>query len=884
MFIKLGQFVSRFWGLVLCGWVLLLVALYAVTPPFESMLKEGEFAFLPTDSDSVQAELLFEKAFPDDLLTSTVVIVARRPARQTGLEQEDRDYIHDTLVPLLRAIGVRSTAAEDEPDAAADVKAEKYVKQFQHLKLTEEESDLVYRVRDWTHPRIGHLLDSEDGKATLLIISLTTEFAADVNIPLIWKIDQLRDALKLHEDEELRIPPGMELSLSGTATVGRDMRTASKESGERTESATIILVLVLLILIYRAPLLAIIPLMTVGVAVATSMFVLSGLAQLEFLSLFKDIEIFITVLVYGAGVDYCLFLIARYKEELDHGASYSEATSASIGKVGAALAASAGTSGIGIGMMSFAEFGKFQQAGNAIFIALMICLVTSLTFAPAMIRLCGKWAFWPYLPNDTAQRVSWFSPTTLMGRLMKGDAVEQFWAKMCQRIEKAPAKIWIITVSLMLPFAFFGTVFIDQLSYGLLSELPDHYLSVQGARAAQQHFPPGETGPAHVLLKNPAIDYTNSNVIEQLGVISEKIEAHKDELDVSDVRSVNNPTGITKRAVKYQAELDKNLGLIERRVINQKIREYYVTQVDELDHSITRFDLVFTSDPFSRDSIANFNLFRKRMKEYVAEFDTAIQAFHEEEIETLKEELQQPGLEKEERAELETTLKELNAQETPPTELYFLGPTASIADLKTVTDRDQIRIEVLVLAAVFVILVMLLRRIMICFYLLMSVFFTFFVSLGSAALFFYMLDPSGFAGLDWKVPVFLFTILIAVGEDYNILLMTRIEEEQKEHGLVQGALLALQKTGSIISSCGVIMAGTFSSLLFGTLLGMQQLGFALAFGVLVDTFIVRPILVPAWLVMLYRGYFGPLGRFLGAPQIDPKDSSTTSSPDADASA
>ena len=156
--------------------------------------------------------------------------------------------------------------------------------------------------------------------------------------------------------------------------------------------------------------------MTVGVAVATSMFVLSGLAQLEFLSLFKDIEIFITVLVYGAGVDYCLFLIARYKEELDHGASYSEATSASIGKVGAALAASAGTSGIGIGMMSFAEFGKFQQAGNAIFIALMICLVTSLTFAPAMIRLCGKWAFWPYLPNDTAQRVSWFSTNNLDGQ------------------------------------------------------------------------------------------------------------------------------------------------------------------------------------------------------------------------------------------------------------------------------------------------------------------------------------------------------------------------------------------------------------------------------------------------------------------------------------
>lgn len=877
MFDKLGQFVSRFWGPVLIGWVLLLVVLFRITPPFDSMLKQGEFAFLPDDSDSVQAEALFVKAFPDDLLTSTVVIVARRPARQSGLTEDDRDYIHDTLVPLLRSIGVRSTASEDEPDEAADLKAEKYAKQFQHLKLTEEESNLVYRVRDWTHPRIGHLLNSKHGKATLLIISLTTEYIADDNIPLIWKIDQLRETLKLNVDEELRIPAGMELSLSGTATVGRDMRTASKESGQRTESATIILVLVLLILIYRAPLLAIIPLVTVGVAVATSMLVLSNLASFGVVSLFKDIEVFIKVLAYGAGVDYCLFLIARYKEELDQGATYPQATSASIGKVGAALAASAGTSAIGIGMMSFAEFGKFQQAGNAIFIALMICLLTSLTFAPALIRLCGKWAFWPYLPNESVQRVSWFSPTNLLGRLMKGDVIDRFWVNMCQRIEKAPAKIWVITVSLMLPFAFFGTVFIDQLSYGLLSELPDHYLSVQGARAAQQHFPPGETGPAQVLLSNPSIDFTQSNVINQLELLTEKIKAHREELDVSDIRSVNDPTGITDRAIKHQEELEKDLGLIERRVTNQKIREYYVTQVDELNHSITRLDLVFTSDPFSRDSIANFNLFRERMEQYAAEFDIAIQELHDEEILALKEELEEPGLENDEISELQEALKDVQSHTILPTELSFLGPTASIADLKAVTDRDQIRIEVLVLTAVFLILVMLLRRVMISFYLLMSVFFTFFVSLGAAALLFYSLDPSGFAGLDWKVPVFLFTILIAVGEDYNILLMTRIGEEQKEHGLVEGTLQALQKTGSIISSCGVIMAGTFSSLLFGTLLGMQQLGFALAFGVLIDTFIVRPILVPAWLVMLYRGYFGPLGRFLGAPRSEPNEPEPTSS-------
>ena len=107
-----------------------------------------------------------------------------------------------------------------------------------------------------------------------------------------------------------------------------------------------------------------------------------------------------------------------------------------------------------------------------------------------------------------------------------------------------------------------------------------------------------------------------------------------------------------------------------------------------------------------------------------------------------------------------------------------------------------------------------------------------------------------------------------VGEDYNIYLVTRIEEEQAELGRIDGITSALTKTGSIISGCGIIMAGTFSSLLFGTLTGMHQLGFALAFGVMLDTFVVRPILVPAYLLLLYSGRFGALGRLLGAQTAD----------------
>jgi len=157
-----------------------------------------------------------------------------------------------------------------------------------------------------------------------------------------------------------------------------------------------------------------------------------------------------------------------------------------------------------------------------------------------------------------------------------------------------------------------------------------------------------------------------------------------------------------------------------------------------------------------------------------------------------------------------------------------------------------------VVASVLVILLVLLRRVVTTIYLLVSVLFSYLATLGVAFAVFWALDPDGFTGIDWRVAIFLFTILIAVGEDYNIFLMTRIDEESKRYGPVRGVTEALDRTGPVISSCGIIMAGTFASLLAGSLMQMKQLGFALAFGVLLDTFVVRPVLVPAFLILVRR--------------------------------
>jgi RND superfamily putative drug exporter len=790
VFRLLGQLVRRAWLLLLAAWALLLVGTWYAAPPWDEVAQDREFAFLPADAPSRQAEEIYARAFPDDRHASTIVLVLHRAAGDKGHLAEDEQFTQDVLEPGLRKIAAEEGGLAGEPTPSE----EPLFGDEEKLPSPPQKRSIMERIKTPNAPGAGALLVSPDEQALLVVVDLTTEFLSRQNWPTIDKINDLVRDLR----RQGKMPAGLDIALTGSAVIGRDHTESELQSARATGVLTVVLVVVLLILIYRAPLLALIPLATVFLAVQVSLHVLALLAQAGYTTLFQGLEIYITILAYGAGVDYCLFLTARYKEELDHGAGPAEGVAAAVGNVGAALTASAATVMCGIGMMYFAQFGKFREAGLAIPLSLLLVLAATLTFSPSLLRLAGRWAFWPRHTKPG---------TPLAGTPMGGSGLQWAWQKMGHILLRRPGTAWLVTATLMAPFAVIAGLFYNRLSYDVIGDLPADAPSVTATRYLEEHFPAGVMGPVSVLLVDPHMNFDSDEGRAVVKKATDRLRHEKEELDVADVRSLTAPLGFTTAARHAFRGLD--LPPDAQREAEEKLaREHYVTDLGERGNVGTRVDLVLKHSPFSHRSVENLKRIEAAVRDAL------------------------PG------------------QVRGDAHLYVAGTTASVRDLSVVMQADRSRIEYLVLASVLVVLILLLRQLIVPLYLLLSVLFSYYATLGVAFVVFWALDPAGFTGIDWKVAIFLFTILIAVGEDYNIFLLTRVHDEQRQFGPVRGITEALTRTGPIISSCGIIMAGTFASLLAGSLTEMKQLGFALAFGVLLDTFVVRPILVPAFLILL----------------------------------
>lgn len=757
MLLRLGHSLNNHRYAVILAWLIVAGGLKAIAPSWQSVATDGDLEQLPADTTSARAELLNRQAFPHDMAHSSIVLVFARDDQPLTIE--DRQY----------ALILAKQLAHSETLPLAD----------------ENRTDSV-----WTEktPVIGPMLENASGTAQRVVVRLSNDFMATDNVRVL-EIVRL-----IVESSRDSVPQGLNVGITGSAAVAGDMLSAASESLRNTHLTTLMMVLGALVLIYRSPRLVLIPLLVITLSASVSLDLLASLASFSqsnpdawpTIRVFTTTKIFVIVLLFGAGTDYCLFLIARYRELLAD-QEQSKAVAQSLSKVGLALAASALTTVVGLAMMGFAEFGKFAYSGPAIAVSLIVTLMVCLTLTPALLA------------------------TPLAGMLKHPGPQRQspWWGVLAQHVTRRPGGVLIGSLIVATPLAWLGWA--TPVSYDLFGELPRNRISREGTRLLQKHFPPGELGPLTILAKLPdgKLDTPEGRI-----KIARLVKPLTEVPGVAKVRSLDQPTGDPPGTVRM-GSLEGLAALAAKG--SPQTKAAFVSTTEPLAGEVTRLTLVLDQEPFSAAAVAT-------TERILAE------------LEALKQSEQSPW--KDATFELS-------------------GPTAGIRDLERVTLADRQRIEVLVATAVFLVLLVLLRHPLICCYLIFTVVLSYLVTLGIVSLIFrgydgLLFDGSLWAGVNWKVPVFLFVILTAVGQDYNIYLVTRVFEEQRRIGPLAGLRRALIQTGSIITSCGLIMAGTFASMATGSLRGMTELGVALALGILLDTFVVRTILVPAFLALIAR--------------------------------
>ncbi len=400
---------------------------------------------------------MLERGFPADTASSSLIVIAERPEGE--LTDEDRQFL-DRLERRLNDLG------REQPK----------------LGLKE----VVGRNR----PVIGErLVQSRPGRRA----GGADRRDAPGHVRLEGSPDRRRCDLRLARPTPRRGAEGPEPgNVTGSAAVGHDSNEAANQSLHATTVATIALVVAILLVVYRSPILALIPLATIALSAWAALMLIARMALPPFhFQVINVTKVFLIVVLFGAGTDYCLFLIARYREELVRGRSRNDAIAEAIRQVGGALVASAGTVIIGLGMLWFSTFTKIQYTGPAIALSLIIALAAALTLAPVMLRLLGRAVFWPFRPPQHHRGAD---PET---ESLEETPMYGFWAGVADVVVRHPALILVASLVLLLPFAWIGTQVKD--SYDILADLDTTQPSVRGSQVFRSYYPEGELGPTTIL-------------------------------------------------------------------------------------------------------------------------------------------------------------------------------------------------------------------------------------------------------------------------------------------------------------------------------------------------------------------------------------------------
>ncbi|RZQ60020.1 MMPL family transporter [Amycolatopsis suaedae] len=495
-------------------------------------------------------------------------------------------------------------------------------------------------------------------------------------------------------------------------------------------------VALILVLVYRSPLLPVAVLLSAVFALGLASLVVYLLADSGALELNGQSQGILFILVFGAATDYALLLVSRFREQLrdteDRHTALRIAWRATIEPV----AASAGTVILGVLCLLFSDLNSNQSLGPVAAIGIGAALLASTTFLPAVLVLLGRAAFWPFSPKP-------------------GSAHPErsgLWGRVAAAVGRRPRAVWFGTTLILL----LGVAFVPQLKADGTNQ-SDVFLtdvdSVAGQQVLSRHFPGGAGSPTVIIAAADKADQV--------------------------VDAVRMP-GVA------QATLGGGRQMID---------------------GLVQIDVVLTDPADSGEARETV----RRIRDVV--------------------------------------------HDVPGAQAKVGGPTAVQLDTQDTSARDRAVIIPIVLVVIFAVLALLLRSLLAPLLLIATVVLSFAATMGVSALVFN--DLLGFPGADPAVPLFGFVFLVALGIDYNIFLMTRVREEALRHGTREGTLRGLSLTGGVITSAGVVLAATFAALAVLPILFLAQIAFIVAFGVLLDTLIVRSLLVPALSVDIGRRVWWP---------------------------
>lgn len=540
-------------------------------------------------------------------------------------------------------------------------------------------------------------------------------------------------------------PQGLEVAVSGLGGQAADFTSSFDGSHVSLLLITLGVVVLILLFTYRSPVLWLLPIICAMVANTMAGGVIYLLARYADLTVNDQSQYILSILVIGAGTDYALLLVARYREELRRHADRHEAMAVALHRAAPAIVASAATVVVGLLCLAFADLNSTAGLGPVLAVGVAVTFLVMVTLLPALLVICGRWVFWPRRPALGSAE-----PTA--GGL---------WARVGDRIARRPRAVWV-TTAVLLGVACLGLVRLDTAGLSTEESVTTEFASIQAQGLLAEH---------------DLVDESNTlQVVGDDDVVAEAAAA------VAALPGVGDPGPIV------------SLG---------DGRSYAEAPLSVDYASPEAFDLVRSARTAAHDA---------------GGADTLVG-----------------------------------------------GTAAFYLDTKIASERDNRVVIPLVLGVVLLILVLLLRSLAAPLLLMGTVVLSFGAALGISALLFEYVF--GFAGSDPGFPLFAFVFLVALGIDYNIFLMTRVREQTLTHGTRRGSLVALASTGGVITSAGLVLAATFLAL--GTLpfVFLAELGVAVALGVLLDTLIVRSVLVTALNLDLGHRIWWP--SRLDAEQADP---------------